>query len=242
MKYGTKSVLTSFALLLFISLIVFEVAREIGARASWASVATDTSGKGQTDGNPSNSSGKVLIVYFSMPETTSPNNMSRDEDNSVVVIDGKVLGNTQYVAYLIQENAGGDIFRIEPKIPYPTDHKTLLDVANRERRNNTRPELASEIENIGQYDMIFLGYPNWYADMPMILYSFLESVDLSGKTIIPFNTHGGSGFSDTISAIAKLQPNASVDEDGFSVSRDRVHECAGDIATWVKAKITGRRL
>jgi flavodoxin len=237
MKYGTKGMLISFALLSFIALIAFEVIRGTGGSVSLAAAATGTDSQRKTVENPSKPSGKVLTVFFSMPETTSQNNMNRDEDNSVVVIDRKVLGNTQYVAYLIQENAGGDIFRIEPKVPYPTDHKALLDVANRERRNNARPEMASTIENIGQYDVIFLGYPNWWADMPMILYSFLESVDLSGKTVIPFNTHGGNGFSDTIGTIAKLQPNASVDKNGFTVSRDDAHECADDVAAWVKTKI-----
>lgn len=75
------------------------------------------------------SGANALVVYFSMPETTSPDNMTQEEDNSVVVIDGEVLGNTQYVAYVIQENTGADMFRIEPETPYPTDHDTLVDLA-----------------------------------------------------------------------------------------------------------------
>jgi len=177
---------------------------------------------------------KTLVVYFSMPETTNPNNMTKEESNSTVVINGEVLGNTQYVAYLIQKNTGADIFRIEPKTPYPTNHKTLVDLAKAEQNNKARPELAAKVENLAQYNVIFLGYPNWWADMPMILYSFLESHNLSGKTIIPFNTHGGSGFSNTINTIATLQPNAKVIESGFTVSRDIVQNCADDVAAWVK--------
>ncbi|HWR06543.1 flavodoxin [Sporomusa sp.] len=177
---------------------------------------------------------KALVVYFSMPETTNPNNMNQEEANSTVVVGGEVLGNTQYVAYLIQKNTGADIFRIEPKTPYPTNHRTLVDMAKAEQNNKARPELASTIQNLGQYDVVFLGYPNWWADMPMILYSFLESHDLSGKTIIPFNTHGGSGLSGTVSTIAALQPNANVIKNGFTVSRNTVQNCADDVTAWVK--------
>ncbi len=105
----------------------------------------------------------TLVVYFSMPETTDPDNMTEEEANSTVVINGEVLGNTQYVAYVIQENTGADIFRIEPKTPYPTDHETLVDLAAEEQEQNARPELLNQIENLEQYNTIFIGYPNWLA-------------------------------------------------------------------------------
>lgn len=176
---------------------------------------------------------KTLVTYFSMPETTSAENMTTEEDNSVVVIDGEVLGNTQYVAYVIQENTGADIFRIEPKIAYTTDHEKLVDQASAEQRNNARPELLNNIENLEQYDTIFVGYPNWWGDMPMILYTFFEKNDFAGKTIIPFNTHGGSGFSSTIQTIKELEPNATVNEAGFTVSRNNVQEAEPDIIKWL---------
>lgn len=102
---------------------------------------------------------KPLIVYFSMPETDNPDNMTREEDNSTVVIDGKVLGNTQYVAQLIQELAGGDIFRILPQKVYPTDHRTLVDLAEKEQEQEARPAIAGKIENLAAYDTIFLAIP-----------------------------------------------------------------------------------
>ncbi len=175
----------------------------------------------------------ILVVYFSMPETTEPDNMTEEEDNSTVVIDGEVLGNTQYVAYVIQKNTGADLFRIEPVTPYPTDHRTLVDLAKKEQNESARPELKAAIENLDQYQIIFVGYPNWWGDMPMILYSFFDEHDFSGKTIIPFNTHGGSGFSDTINTIAELEPEASVNQEGFTVSRDDVAEAEGDILAWL---------
>lgn len=182
-----------------------------------------------------NKEGKnALVVYFSLPETTKPDNMTKEEANSTVIVDGKVLGNTQYVAYLIQANTGADLFRIEPKTPYPTDHKTLVALAKEEQQNKARLALTANVENLDQYKVIFLGYPNWWGDMPMVVYSFLESHDLSGKTIIPFNTHGGSGFSNTINTIAALQPKATIVKNGFSVSRDTVQNCADDVSSWVK--------
>lgn len=177
---------------------------------------------------------KTLVVYFSMPETTDPDNMTQEEDNSVVVINGEVLGNTQYVAQVIQENTGADIFRIEPETPYPTDHETLVDLAKKEQNENARPAMKNSIENIDQYETIFIGYPNWWGDMPMIMYSFFDKYDLSGKTIIPFNTHGGSGFSNTIDTIAELEPNADVNTNGFTVSRNNVEEVKPDIVNWLK--------
>ncbi|AWK51043.1 flavodoxin [Clostridium beijerinckii] len=182
---------------------------------------------------PTEKGSKTLVVYFSMPETTDPNNMTKAEDDSTVVIDGKVLGNTQYMAYVIQENTGADIFRIEPETPYPTDHTNLVDLAAEEQKKNARPVIKSHIDNIEQYDTIFLGYPNWWGDMPMILYSFLDEYDLSGKTVIPFNSHGGSGFSNTISSIAKLEPNATVNKKGYTVSRNKVEEDAPNIISWI---------
>lgn len=181
----------------------------------------------------SESTGSILVAYFSLPETDDPEGMTQEEENSAVVIDGVVLGNTQYVANVIQENVGGDIFRIEPQTPYPLDHDTLVDQAQEEQNQNYRPALKGQIENIADYDTIFLGYPNWWGDMPMILYSFLEEYDLSGKTIVPFNTHGGSGFSSTISTITRLQPNANVIQNGFTVSRNNVQEARPDIIDWL---------
>lgn len=178
--------------------------------------------------------GKPLVVYFSMPETDKPDNMTREEDNSTVVINGKVLGNTQYVAQLIQELTGADIFRILPQKAYPTDHRTLVDLAEKEQEREARPAIAGKIENLAAYDTIFLGYPNWWGDMPMILYTFLEQNDLSGKTIIPFCTHGGSGFSRTIWTIQDKQPGATVIRDGYSLSRNRMERAPSGVAAWLK--------
>lgn len=177
--------------------------------------------------------GKTLVVYFSVPETTKPDNMKPEEEYSTVVIDGAVLGNTQYIASLIQENTGGDIFRIEPTTPYPMDHAELEAVATEEARQEALPEISGTIENMDEYDTVFIGYPNWYGDMPRILYTFLGQYDLAGKTVIPFVTSGASGFSGTIDTIAKLQPDAEVVTDGLSVLRNAAEAAEEPVLAWL---------
>ena len=116
----------------------------------------------------------------------------------------------------------------------PLEHEALVDFAAEEQEAGARPALATQIENLEQYDTIFLGYPNWWGDMPQALYTFLESYDLSGKTIIPFCPHGGSGFSRTQSTIAELQPEATVREDGLAISRNDVADSAEQVTAWAQ--------
>lgn len=172
---------------------------------------------------PSSKDTKTLVVYFSVPDNKS---------NSYVEVNGEQLGNTQYMAYVIQENTSANIFRIVPKTPYPTDHDELLKVAREEIRTNARPEIDGVIEDFDSYDTVFVGYPNWNSDMPYILYTFFETYDFSGKTIVPFNTHGGSGFSGTRETIAELEPNATVLE-GKSISRNSIADARGEIVDWL---------
>lgn len=112
----------------------------------------------------------------------------------------------------IQEVSGGDLFSIQTSVDYPGGINELIDYAATEQDENARPELASHIENLDDYDTIFVGYPNWWYDMPMVMYSFFEESDFSGKAIIPFNSHNGSRFSRTIQTIQELEPNDTVTE------------------------------
>ncbi len=172
--------------------------------------------------------GNILVAYFSVMETDG---MDAVSSASRVVSDGDLLGNTQYIAQIIRREIGGDLFSIETVQDYPTTHGPLLEFAYNEKAEGARPELATHIENPDDYSVIFLGFPNWNADLPMPLYTFLEEYDFSGKTIIPFVTHGGSGFSRTIQTIAKLQPNATVISDGLSISRDSVAKAESEVVS-----------
>ena len=179
----------------------------------------------ETSGNSN-----ILIAYFGVPETDGTDT---EAGASRVAVDGEVLGNNEYIAQMIQQETGGDLFAIETVQEYPGTHDELLEFAYEELQENARPELATQIENLDSYDTIFLGFPNWNADLPMPLYTFLEEYDFSGKTIIPFTTHGGSGFSSTIRTIESLQPDATVVEDGLSVSRNSVEGAQNDVIDWV---------
>ena len=176
---------------------------------------------------------KSLVVYFSAPESTKTSGLTRNEEDSLVVIDGKALGNVQYVAQVISEETGADIFRLEPVDAYPTDHATLLERAAREQRAGARPEIKGNV-NLSGYDTVFVGYPIWNADMPPILYSFFDGYDLSGKRIVPFTVHGGSGLVRTVQSIAAEEPKASVEKNAFSESRNTVDKARGRIVAWLQ--------
>lgn len=195
-------------------------------------VEEDTSDTNDTIINDSES--KILIAYFSLPENADTSGVDAVAGASIVLDNEKVLGNTEYMAYAIQEAVDGDLFRIETVQQYPLEHEPLVEMADEEQNSNARPELLNRVENMEQYDTIFLGYPNWWGDMPMPLYTFLEEYDLSGKTIIPFSSHGGSGFSRTESTIAQMQPNASVSENGLTVSRNDVADSYEDVFQWAE--------
>ena len=195
----------------------------------------DNSSNAVTEEVPNNTDNEnILIAYFSVPENVDTDGIDANSGASIVVKNKDVHGNMQYMAMTIQEAIGGELFRIETTEEYPLEHETLVNQAKEEQNEDVRPELATHIEDVEQYDIIFLGYPNWWGDMPQPLYTFLEEYDFSGKTIIPFNSHGGSGFSNTIEEIKKLQPNATVRDDGLSISRNDVADSAQEITDWAK--------
>ncbi|SHI74638.1 Flavodoxin [Desulfosporosinus lacus DSM 15449] len=187
-----------------------------------------------SSGQSATKNSNILIAYFTMPEDVNTAGVDAIASASIVVKDGKALGNTQYMAQVIQQTAGGDLFSIETVQQYPLDHDPLVDQAAAEQKKNARPKLATHVENMEDYDIIFLGYPNWWGDLPMPLYTFLEEYDLSGKTIIPFCPHGGNGFSRTVSTIAEMQPKATVSKDGLTVSRNNVADSEAEVKAWLK--------
>ena len=153
-------------------------------------------------------SGSILIAYFSWS------------------------GNTEQVAQIIQQETGGDLFEITPATAYTDDYNELLDIAQQEQADNARPALASQVENWEQYDTVFVGYPNWWSDAPMIVLSFLESYDCTGKTVIPFCTSGGGGFGHSVDSVTASAAGATVLE-GLHVSGSRVESAQSNIAAWL---------
>lgn len=164
--------------------------------------------------------------------TIEDTNTGAEEDGKILVVYFSQTGNTETVANFIHEAVGGDIVKLETEQTYTSDYNELLDVAQEERRNNARPALRTQINNIDEYDTIFLGYPIWWGDMPMPIYTFLDNYDLSGKTIAPFITSGGSGLSGTPQNIQDEEPNATVTE-GLSIRDNNVGSSQSAVEQWL---------
>lgn len=166
---------------------------------------------------------KCLIAYF-----------SREGNNYV---SGRIvnlpIGNTEVVANMIQEMTGGDVCRIDTVNFYPEDYTETTNVAKEELYASARPELTSHVEDMNSYNVIFLGYPNWWGTMPMPVFTFLEEYDFSGKTIIPFCTHEGSGMGHSESDIKKLCPNTNVLK-GLPIRGGSVNGAKKDVSNWLE--------
>ncbi len=152
---------------------------------------------------------KILIAYFSWS------------------------GNTQLLAEQIHEIVDADIFAIQREQPYPLNYGDVLDIAKKEIRSGDMPALKNELASIEEYSIIFMGFPNWWSTYPAPVASFLRTYDFSGKTIIPFCTHGGGGIGRSVSNIVKQCPEAEVHEP-LSINGNDVSARAGAIENWVK--------
>lgn len=175
----------------------------------------------------------VLIAYFSrarnMDLSGTADATSRASLNPV---GGQRKGNTELLAEWIQEETGGDLFAIRTAVPYPADYDETVDQGDRETRAKARPALATQVRDMERYDIVFLGFANWWYDMPMAVYRFLEAYDLSGKTIIPFCTSGGSGFSGALKTIRGLEPEATLRE-GLSVRDYQAAKERQTVSRWL---------
>lgn len=184
-----------------------------------AESSTDAEAGSGTEANGSN----ILVAYFSLA----------GEQYNVGVIEE---GNTSIIAKMIAEQTNADLFEIQAVTPYPESHDELLEVSQEEMAENARPEIAGTVDNMESYDTVFIGYPNWWGDMPMIVYNFLESYDFAGKTVVPFCTHGGSGLSGTESTIADITGASMMD--GFAISGETAQnnreESQEEVAAWLK--------
>ena len=139
----------------------------------------------------------ILVTYFS----------HAGENYNVGVIEE---GNTAKLAKVIAAQTGADLFEIVPAVDYPHSYDECLEVATAEQREGARPEYVGDVENWDQYDTIFIGYPIWWGEIPNIVYTFMESHDFAGKTVVPFNTHEGSGQSHSQRDIERTLPDAAV--------------------------------
>ena len=188
---------------------------------------TDAPTETETPETQSNeaSGSKTLIAFFS-----PANSDTVDAVSGATPRVGNV-SSTEYVANLIYAKIGGDIAKIVPETAYPLPYNDAADQAKAENDNDARPAFTLDV-NPEDYDVIFVGYPMWWYEMPMIMDTFFDTYDFSGKTIIPFNTHAGSRDGGTYRDIAGLEPNATV-LDGLAVSGERAGNAEGDVNDWL---------
>jgi len=166
---------------------------------------------------------KKLIAYY-----------SRAGNN---IVGGNIVnlpvGNTEVAANMIQQLTGSDIFRIDTVRKYPADYHETTDIAKQELRQNARPELSGHVDNMADYSVMYLGFPNWWGTMPMAVFSFLEAYEFASKTIIPFCTHEGSGMGHSESDIKKLCPDARMLR-GIPIRGGSVQRAESAIVEWLR--------
>ena len=166
---------------------------------------------------------KILVVYFS----------KTGENYNVGTVN---VGNTAMMASYIKEYLNADSFEIVPVNKYSDNYKESTDEAKKEQNENARPEIKNKLDNLADYDTVFIGYPIWWGDMPMILYTFIENYDLANKKIIPFNTHEGSGNAGTYTKLKSLLDKSNVITDGLAItgSKSRTDSGKEETINWLK--------
>lgn len=172
------------------------------------SVSSDNGSENESDTQTEAEGSNILIAYFSFS------------------------GNTATVANQIQEITGGDLFEIRTVEPYP-EYEETLEIAQQEQNDNARPQLTESVDNLDSYDTVFIGYPIWWSSAPMAMFTFLEENNLSGKTVIPFCTHGGSQLGRSVTEITAMLPESTI-LDALAVREDDVEDARADVQAWIE--------
>lgn len=171
----------------------------------------------------------VLIAYFSWAE----NAVLEGDVDAVTSPSVLAPGNVQQLAGWVQEETGGDLFSIQVTDPYPSDWDACLERANQERGDDARPALVRRVENLDQYDVVFLGYPNWWYGVPMALLTFLEENDLSGKQVYLFCSHGTGGLARSVEILTAAAPEARFSDNVFDCYEEDAASSQEEIQSWV---------
>lgn len=180
------------------------------------------------------SDSKILIAYFTWADNTvvdDPSSVDTDASTSASVL---APGNAAIVASYIRDAVGGDMFSMIVAEPYSSNYDECLDRAADEKADNARPEIVNRVENMEEYDIVFLGYPNWWYTAPMAIFSFIESYDFGGKIVIPFCAHGTGGLASSVRDIsAALPEDTNFVTNAFGVYRPDTIGCRPDVNEWL---------
>lgn len=177
----------------------------------------------------------LLLAACGHASATAPSDPSTEgsaANEAALVVYFSRTGNTAAVAEEIREQIGADAFEIIPVEAYSDDYDAVTEAAQEEQRTNARPAIRDSVDDMEQYETIYIGYPIWWGDMPMILYTFFDTYDLSGKTVRPFCTSGGSGLSQTVEAIRDLEPDATVTE-GLHIRDAEDNQMSSEVTAWL---------
>ncbi len=188
------------------------------ASSSSQSTSTSTS-TSSTASSKSKNNGKTIIVYFSRAGENYGNENLK-------------VGYTHQLANLIADKTKATEYEIVPADPYPKSYKATADRAQSEQTNNSRPRIKGQIPDLSQYSTVFIGYPIWWNEPPMIIRTFLASADLSGKRVIPFSTNGGSGWGDSLTILRRDVPHANFAR-GIQMTSDEVHGSRNRVNSWL---------
>ena len=182
----------------------------------------------EAEKNGADSNGNVLVAYFSWAD----NAILEDDVDAVSSPSVIPPGNVQQLAGWVQEETDGDLFAIRVTDPYPSDWDACLDRANQERGEDARPGLQERVENLDDYDTVFLGYPNWWYGVPMPLLTFLEENDLSGKEVYLFCSHGTGGLANSVEIITEAAPDAIISDNIFDCYEEEASSSQEEIQNW----------
>lgn len=177
----------------------------------------------------------ILIVYFSrLGNTENEAEIDAGTSASVYQSDDGIQGNTEVVANNIHNLVGGDLVSINTEKKYPVEYSVILDEVSEEGERGDRPAVLVDIVDFDKYDVVFIGYPTWWYDMPMPVYNFIESYDFSGKTVVPFCTHGGAGFANSLEGLQNALGDVEVLE-GIEIRQSQVSDSIEQIREWINA-------
>ena len=206
-----------------------EMTETKGASVAESETIAETEPSAQESEGEAGQGSNILVAYFSWAD-----NAVLAEDVDAVASPSVIPpGNVQQLAGWVQEETGGDLFSIRVTDPYPSDWDDCLARANEERGADARPELVENVENLEQYDTVFLGYPNWWYGVPMALLSFLEQNDLSGKQVYLFCSHGTGGLANSVELITEAVPAAELSDNIFDCYEEEAASSEEEIRSWV---------
>ncbi|XCP86964.1 flavodoxin [Roseburia hominis] len=192
--------------------------------------ATETESADSADGQQVSEHKKILIAYFTWVENAA----DTSEVDATTSASVQLPGNVAQMAAWIHQEVGGELFSIRVEEPYPADYDACLDRAADEKAENARPKLVEKVSDLSEYDVVFLGYPNWWYSAPMAVFSFLEENDLSGKKVVLFCSHGTGGLASSVKDISAVLPDSQIESNVLGVYRDDISQSQETIQNWLE--------